>query len=94
VPRFRLWTREVNRAATAFRAVRFWNICRVPAVLRDFKSVKPRQRRVARGRSSNDESLQNEDAFRKLLCQITTLIFLVYPTAFTCVLAMSLGEDS
>jgi len=32
-----------------------------------FKSVKPRQRRVPRGRSSNDESLQNEETFWRLL---------------------------
>ena len=59
-----------------------------------FKSVKPHQRRGPRGRSSNDESLQNEGIFRKLLSQITTVVFLVYPTAFSYILAMPLGEDS
>jgi len=32
-----------------------------------FKCVKPHQRRVPSGRSSNDESLQNKEIFRKLL---------------------------
>jgi len=72
----------------------FGKLCRVPAAPRDFKSVTPRQCRVPRGRSSKDESLQNEETVRRLFSEITTVVFLVYPTAFTCVLAMPFGEDS
>ena len=42
-----------------------------------FKSVKPRQRRVPRGRSSEEESLQNKEIFRKSLSKITTVVFRV-----------------
>jgi len=57
-----------------------------------FNSVKPRQRHVPRGRSSNDESLQNKETFSKLLPQKTIVVFLVYPTAFTCIFAMLLNS--
>jgi len=46
-------SRDVNCAATAFRAVRFWKFftaCQPRRVT--FKNFKPRQRRVLRGRSS------------------------------------------
>ena len=69
----RLWTYNVSDSicicstlemstATAFRAVWFWKI--FPRTTRAawlLNVLKLRQRRVSRGYSSNDESLQNED---------------------------------
>jgi len=42
-----------------------------------FEKFEPRQRHVPRGRSSNDESLQNTETFWKLLLSITTVDFRV-----------------
>jgi len=51
--------RDVNRATTTFRTVRFWKI--LPPRRVTSKNFKPRQRCVPCGCSSNDESLQNKD---------------------------------
>ena len=56
---------EVNRDRVARGAV-LENFAASQPRRVTFRSVKPRQRRVPRGCSSNDESLQNE-TFRKLL---------------------------
>jgi len=87
-------TRDVNRAATAFRAVRFWKI--LPRTSRATSLLKVFSRASAAYRV--DFHLMMIIAKRRDFSEVTVLdknsCFFVYPTAFTCVFAMPLGEDS
>jgi len=68
-----VWCRDVNRVPRGAVLENFatYQLRRVT-----FKCVKPRQRRLPCGRSSNDESLQNED--------FSEVIVLVNNTYFSC----------